>query len=106
MTKSMHQFKLVNSTYELSEARDVLFSLINDKINSINGTIFSRYLKNGDDSEHLRNRVEELKEVKLKLMDYLLELNDEDCRIKISCPVIIEIESNQSVPNKELDTVL
>ena len=106
MTKSMHQFKLVNSTYELPAAREVLLSLINDKINSLNMQIFSNYERFGDNSDHLRKRVKELKEVKIKLMDYLLDLNESECRVKISAPVMLEIETKTPVEGKTLEHVL
>jgi hypothetical protein len=92
MIKSINQFQLIDSTYDLHEARDVVLSLINYKIKFINLTIFNREERYGDDCIQLKNRLRELNVLKSKLTDYFLDLNGEDLSVIIDCPVNIRVE--------------
>jgi len=63
-TMKNHEFRLIDSTYGAAAAREVLISLLNDKIKFINGQIFSQQERFGSDNLHLQKRVTELKKDK------------------------------------------
>ena len=91
-----HQIKLIDSTYPVRDARDVLFSLINDKIEFLNQKIFSLQERFGSDTGHLEKRVKELRMELQQLLD-LLNTMEEDQLIEIHCEVDMKIKKPVTV---------
>lgn len=86
-----HQFNLIDSTYGVEDAKEVLASLITDKINFLNKKIFSEQVRFGSDTQHKENRVQILKMEQEQLLETLNALED-GARIGISCKVNMKIE--------------
>jgi hypothetical protein len=91
-----HQIKLIDSTYPVHDARDVLFSLINDKIEFLNQKIFSLQERFGSDTSHLEKRVKSLRAELQQLLDLLNTMN-EDQLIDIHCEVDMKIRKPETV---------
>lgn len=92
LTTMKDQIKLINSTYKSKDAKEVISSLINDKINFLNMKIFSQKIRFGEESQHLTKRTEELKSDLQKLISQINDLQEDDL-IEISCDVKIKIKS-------------
>ncbi|WP_340077380.1 hypothetical protein [Leptobacterium sp. I13] len=87
-----HKLKLINSTYSINDAREVLFSLISDKIKFLNLQILSANERYGNDSIHLENRVKQLQTDKETLIAALNQLDSETHRIAIDCDVTVKVK--------------
>ena len=86
-----HEFDLVRSTYPVCDAKDVLLSLMNDKIKFLNCKIFSLEERFGSAPPHLRERVDELKAKKNQLVE-ILNACDEDQLVEIDCQIVFNIK--------------
>ncbi|MFT4982694.1 MAG: hypothetical protein ACI9UR_002570 [Bacteroidia bacterium] len=87
MKDQHHQFMLIDNTYVAENAREVITSLISDKIKFLNIHMLSDQERFGTDVSHFEKRVKEL-EADLKRMIALFSdcvANDKD--IEISCEV-------------------
>lgn len=87
-----HEFKLIDSTYGVENAKEVLLSLINDKIKFLNRKIFSDQERFGNDTDRLEKRVAYLKEERIKLEEILNAFENEDCQVDIKCNVDLKID--------------
>lgn len=67
----MQTVKLIDSNYPEAKAREVILSLLNDKIRFINLQILSIEERENLDTGHLRNRLEELKAERDKICKVL-----------------------------------
>lgn len=85
-----YQFDLVRTNYPVEEGREVLLSLISDKINFLERTIFSLEERFGSDTSHLVSRVKELRAERESLKTFLASLEDKNMMLSIHCPVTIE----------------
>jgi len=83
------QFKLIDSTYPAEEAKEVILSLVNDKINFLQKKIFSHEIRFELDTPHLKQRVTELKQEVQELKEILNKL-DNDQLIEINCSVKLQ----------------
>ncbi len=86
-----HKFKLIDNTYPLEDAKEILISLLCDKIRFINQKIFSIEERFGTDTKHLKARVQELKEEKTRLKQSFKNLKNDDCEIEICCDVQLTV---------------
>ena len=85
-----HQFDLVKSTYPAHDAKEVLLSLVDDKIKFLNCKIFSLQERFGSVPPYLSERAEELKRQKHQLIEDLGHC-DENHLVKIDCQVTFSI---------------
>ena len=92
-----YQFKLIDSTYAPQHARTVLLSLIEDKIKFLNHQIFSISERFGSNTEHLENRIRELREERSRLIDLLNGYREQADLIEISCSVDMKIHVSEPV---------
>jgi hypothetical protein len=97
LTMNTHQIKLIDSTYMAGEGKDLLLSLINDKIRFIKRKIFSTEERFGSDTAHLRKRVAELKQEKEQLLQVLGQLKSDDQMLEIDCHVHLKIHESEHV---------
>ena len=91
-----HKIKLIDSTYPVNDARDALFSLINDKIDFLNKKILSVQERFGGDTDHLEKRVKELRAELNNLLELLKPL-EEGNLIEIHCDVEMKIRQADPV---------
>ena len=92
MNENKHQFNLINSTYSVETAKEVLTSLINDKIRFLNVQILSAHERYGDNAAHLAKRVEELEQDRNRLIKTLSQAEQENAEIEINSSVNFTIK--------------
>lgn len=95
-TMENHQIKLIDSTYAVSDAQEVLIALLNDKIKFLNQQIFSITERFGSNTAHLKHRVEELAAEREKLLITLNKFKEGDYLVEIEG--IIDIKVKESTP--------
>lgn len=92
----MREFKLIDSTFTIEEAKVVLLELINFKIQFHSQKIFSNDIKYGKDDIKSKKRIEELEDIRAELLDYFENIDDSDGVVRVSSIVnmkpLIEIE--------------
>lgn len=87
MKNQNHDFALVDNTYSAENAREVITSLINDKIKFLNLQILSNHERFGTDITHLENRVSQLDADRRRLIAVFADCAKNDLEIEISCDV-------------------
>ncbi len=92
-----HQFRLIDSTYGIEDAREVLLSLVCDKIRFLKQKIFSLEERFGSDTTALKKRVAELEAEQDFLRNHFSSLQGEEAEIEISCEVRMNIHHNESL---------
>lgn len=100
-----YQFDLVKSTYPAHDAKEVLLSLINDKIKFLNCKAFSLSERFGSVPSHLEKRISELKEEKQLLVETLGQC-DEDHLVKIDCQVVFNITEGATDEDRYQEVLL
>lgn len=85
-----HAIKVIDSTYEVDEANEVILSLIADKIKFLNAKKFSNTIRFGDDSNHLAARAKQLTQEVEILKSVMAEAKENDVIAKINCTLDIE----------------
>lgn len=85
---SEYRFKLIDSTYTAEDAREVMLSLVNDKIKFLNLKVFSlKEMNRNIDTSHQENRIRQLKKEFIKLHESLESALEEGADIAIDCEV-------------------
>ena len=88
-----HSIKLIDTTYSAKQAREVIMTLLNDKIRFLGVQILSVEELFGDNTEHLRQRIKELENEKLELVGQLDSLQDEDTSLEVDCRIDLKVVS-------------
>jgi hypothetical protein len=90
-----HNFKLIDGAFTPSEARSVLFALVNSKINFHSMESFGITVRTSGDTSFHENRIKELaqtnRDIK-QVMDYAAENN---LRLKINGIIEIKLINEQ-----------
>ena len=94
MKNTTHQFALIDSTYSAYDAREVITSLINDKIRFLNIQILSLQERYGQNTEHLENRVRELEVNRREMIDLLTKATTEDALVEVSSLVNVTVKQS------------
>jgi hypothetical protein len=85
-----YQFKLIQGEFSSQDAKTVLMSVINSKINFHNLNAFSEFVKNNEDCETSKQRISVLTS-SLEDINKLLEESDRNGkRLKINGDITIE----------------
>ncbi len=87
-----YQLDLVKNTYPVHDAKEVLLSLLSDKIKFLTCKIFSLEERFGDVPVHLKERVEELKNEKNQLIETLDSFDDENHLVEIDCQIVFKVK--------------
>lgn len=88
--KQKHSFKLVEGEYSVAQANDILFNLVNSKINFHNLEIFSLKERFDLDNAHSEKRLEELKTVNKALKLLLQDAKDKGLKLSVKSNIEIE----------------
>tara|TARA_R110002012_G_scaffold322083_1_gene554891 strand:- start:68944 stop:69261 length:318 start_codon:yes stop_codon:yes gene_type:complete len=91
-TDLQESFKLIDGTYEPSEAADVLFSVLGDKIRFHNIQILSAQERFNADTSVSEKRLHELKESKHQVADLILKARDNNYEIEINGVINITLK--------------
>ncbi|MDA0973778.1 MAG: hypothetical protein O2867_08600 [Bacteroidetes bacterium] len=85
------ELKLIDNTYKASEAKEVLCSLINEKIRFLNLQIASRSERFGEDTSYLKQRIEQLTTEKQDIIDFMDTLDAEGQMVKVDATAAIQV---------------
>ena len=89
-------FDLINGTFQPTEAKNVLFTLVKDKINFHELEMFSAYERYGIELPNYKKRVAELKNSLLKIEETIKELENLNADIQITGTIeIIAVEKKE-----------
>lgn len=92
-----HNIKLIDSIYTVTEAKEILCSILNDKINFLNLQILSVQERFGEESVRMKRRVAELKAEKEDLMILLISYKNGDYSVEIDCQINMKIKQIETV---------
>lgn len=92
-----YDLKLIDNTYSAEDAKEVLSSLINDKIKFLNLQIFSNGERFGEDTEHLENRVKSLQAEREKLFTLIEQAAKDGKSLSIHCDVQVKTSNTADI---------
>lgn len=90
----MQNFTLINSIYTAEDAKEVLVSLINNKISSLQQLSFGIHEREGRNSEHIKKRIDELRTMRTELIDKIKGIED-GSNLKVSAQIELEVVENE-----------
>jgi hypothetical protein len=90
----MNNISLINSSFKPKDAKQVLLSLLDYKIQFHSQKVLSTYEKYGTEDEYSKNRIEQLKEERDKVLKMFNENDFENCTIALESEVSIKILEN------------
>lgn len=88
-----HQVKLIDSTYGVQEAKEMLLALINSKISFIDHQIFACGDRHGADTSHMKVRKEALVADKTELMQVLKAYQNGNAEVELDCTISLNIKA-------------
>ncbi|HBI00370.1 MAG TPA: hypothetical protein PLL09_15890 [Flavobacterium sp.] len=89
-------FDLINGTFQPAEAKNVLFTLIKDKINFHELEMFSAYERYGIELPNSKKRVAELKNALSQIEETIIEFEKSNSNIQIKGKIeIIAVEKKE-----------
>ena len=97
MEAQKHQFNLINNTYSAEAAKEVLTSLINDKIRFLNIQILSAHERFGENAVQLESRVKELEADRNRLIEILNKAAENNAEIEILSSVDFTIKETANL---------
>lgn len=89
-TAEAKEFQLIDSTFTPLEANEVLSDLIKSKINYHKLDDFSQHIRFERDSQHSRNRIEQLKTTQEELTEFINTAKAKGVNLVIKSTVFIE----------------
>jgi hypothetical protein len=89
--KQTTDFKLVKGNFKAQEAKEVLFKLINSKINFHQLEAFSIRERNSENSAQTENRIEELQLIRKNLENFILQAEKENKTLTIDGTITINV---------------
>lgn len=89
--ETSHTLNLIDGVFSPNEAKDVLVTLIRNKINFHNLEIFSLEERNGKDIERSQKRLAELKKNNEKLIEIIQYAEKNEKTLKVFSSINIEI---------------
>ncbi len=97
MKNQEFEFSLIDNTYSAEDAREVITSLINDKIRFLNIQILSIHERFGFDVTHLEKRVTQLEQDRKRLMSMLADYANSAVEIDVICDVKMVAKRTASI---------
>lgn len=88
---AQHDFKLVDSTYTPEEARNVLLSIIQDKIKSINRLCFSLEEREPCDLGHFRERIKQLTAMREEVKQVMAQAEDLGMNVEVDATISVTL---------------
>lgn len=93
-----HQINLIDNSYPMSDARDLMVSLLDQKIKYLNLQQFIMNERYGMDSLDHKNQIEKFTREKERLTQTLKSLEKPDCKVEINCSATLNLkEDNRNV---------
>lgn len=85
------QVKLLESTFNTAEAREVLLTLLDDKIRFHSNRIFGQEERMGVTPQDSVERIKQLRDTRQEIERIMNECKDQNCEIRIQSDINIEI---------------
>jgi len=85
------QVSLLDGTFSTIEAREVLLTLVDDKIRFHSNRIFSQQERLGITPQDSVTRIKQLKRTREEILNIISECKERDCKIIIKSDINIEI---------------
>ena len=82
-SESLNEFKLVEGEFEPNEARNILMSLFNSKIDYHQLDSFSNQIRHGEDISFAKNRIQALSQSVDRIKEIVQEANLTGRKLKI-----------------------
>jgi hypothetical protein len=92
-----HQIKLIDNTYSVAAAKDLLVSLLNEKIEYLNLQNFLMNEKYGHDNLNHKKQMEEFKKEKEQLLKTLKSIEGPDSEVEINCFASLNVKKKSVV---------
>ena len=87
---NFNEVKLITGEFKPSEAEEILFSIIQDKINFNNRQVFSLEERGIDGAERYKKRIEELQESKKKVTNMINGCKAKNKNLSIESSIVIK----------------
>lgn len=97
MTNKQHTFKLIDNSYSVQDAKEVLTSLLSDKIRFLNVRILSMHEQNGADSTKLEKRVKQLEADRSRILELMNTLSDDSTMVEVFSEVKMNVVQKASI---------
>ncbi len=81
--EDFQSFKLIDSVYSATEAAEVVLALIDDKVQFLNIKCHKLQGRFGSDTQHIEDRIAELKIAKANIQKQLAEANEKGLVVEI-----------------------
>ncbi len=101
MSNFEHSFSLIEGSFEVEEAREVLMSLISRKIEFHHKKNLRHQETNGFPHEGSLNRVNELKKIRTEILSHLKKLKKQQAIVSIKSDVFFSVEECFFPDNQE-----
>ncbi|WP_293873427.1 hypothetical protein [Flavobacterium sp.] len=87
----MNEFKLVNGVFSTDEAKKIIMSLINSKIDFHNLNAFSDGIRNNSGINTSKSRIEALTQTRENIIKLIAEAEKNGMKLNIKSDIIIEL---------------
>lgn len=87
----MKEYKLIDGEFSPDDAKKVLLSILNSKINFHNLLSFSNHIRFNNDINTSKNRIEELNNTKTAILELIEKATKENLTFKIKSNISIEL---------------
>lgn len=88
-----HQIKLIDSTYDVQQAKEMLLALINSKLSFIDHQIFACGDCYGADTTHMKVRKNALVAEKARLVQVLKSYQNGNNEVELDCTISLNIRA-------------
>ena len=89
--ENKYQYKFIEGDFSTEEAKTVLMTLINNKINFHNLNSFSDYVKHNGNSEKSKKRISELITTREAILKLIEEAEKKELKLSIKSDISIEL---------------
>lgn len=87
----MKEYKLIDGEFSPDDAKKVLLSILNSKINFHNLLSFSNHIRFNNDINTSKNRIEELNNTKTAIIELIDKATKDNLSLKIKSNITIEL---------------
>lgn len=87
----MKEYKLIDGEFSPDDAKKVLLSILNSKINFHNLLSFSNHIRFNNDINTSKNRIEELNNTKTAIIEFIDKATKDNLSLKIKSNITIEL---------------
>lgn len=94
--KRTEKIKLIDSTYSTEDAKEVLFALIDDKINFLGRHMHSKEERFGEDTTHIKKRIKELKISMGSIFEFIQKVEEKGYEVEITADVKLKMKKPES----------